>query len=910
LSAAIAALVLAGWALNIDALTRVLPGAIAMNPATAVAVLALALGLACRSRRCMPAVRGLAGLAIVVGSIKFTTFVLGMPRGIDQILFADQLGRVAGAPPNRMAPNTAFALALLGAGLMMSVSRRPRLVLVSQLSCVGAAAIATVAAVGYALDVVALYRLHNYIAMALPTTIVLILLSLAVISLNPTVGLGRIIADQGPAGLLARTALPFAVLVPLTVGVFDRLGQQAGLYGTEAAGALALMANVIVNFLLLGGCILALFASDEERKRRAAAIARSERQYREAERVGHVGYWTVDVATHAVQWSNGFRQICGLPADAEPSIAAIIGACHPDDAAAASAFITRWDCDNWQFKCRVRRPDGSVRHVRSHGVCVPSDDGTPATILGVFCDITELEVARQDAERAKETTASFLANMSHEIRTPMNGVMGFVELLLRGELTETQRRHLGLVQDSAHALLKLLNDILDISKIEAGRLDIATTPYNVRHGITQCVRLMTPLAEQKKLDLTLGFADDVPAILAIDGLRMRQILINLVGNAIKFTSVGAVSVQVSRSTSRGGRAVLQIAVSDTGVGIPKDRLASIFDSFVQAEASTTRQFGGSGLGLSISRSLAQMMGGAIRVDSVVGQGTCMTLVLPWAEIGSARASDDEARPGAESAMPSADTRGGSILVIEDVDLNRILFGEMLADLGHRFDFGVDGQQACTLARQLDHDPTRWDLILMDLQMPVMDGLAATRAIRARGGRAAAIPIIALTASAFEDEIRDCHAAGMNDHLAKPVSIDQLRTMIDRWRAGAPRAAPKVIAGRPRKGPRRGSLNDRFAAKRAETHIRLGQILAELSDGDPTLQSALADEARHLVHFLAGCAGMFGEPALGDVAAATEHRLRGVGSPPGPATIGNALQPLIAALGPPPDLADVPHRRRA
>jgi PAS domain S-box-containing protein len=502
-SAVIAILVLAGWFFGIDALTRVVPRSIAMNPVTAAVVLLLSLGIVCPFPR---GVRLLAGVAILVGTTKLTQFFLGTSGGIDQIFFADQLGRVAGAPPNRMAPNTAFALAVLGWALLLSSARDPRTITVSHILCVMSAAIATVAAVGYALDVVALYQLHNYIAMALPTAAVLLLLSLAVISVNPDVGLGRIFGDGGPAGVLARTALPFAVVVPLTVGVLDRAGHQAGLYGLEAASALALMANVLVNFLLLGGCIVVLFGSDEERKRREAAIAQSESQYRLAERVGHVGYWKIDLPTQSVKWSDGFRSICGLPADTIPSIEASIATCHPQDAPIAREFITQSHCGDWQFACRVQRPDGEVRHVRSHGICVAGEDGTPTGIFAVFSDITELEIARQAAESAKETTASFLANMSHEIRTPMNGVMGFVELLLISELTDAQRRHLVLIQDSARALLKLLNDILDISKIEAGRLEIAPTPYNVRHGITQCVRLMTPMAEQKSLLLSLNFA--------------------------------------------------------------------------------------------------------------------------------------------------------------------------------------------------------------------------------------------------------------------------------------------------------------------------------------------------------------------------------------------------------------------
>jgi PAS domain S-box-containing protein len=872
-----------------------------------VAVLALSAGLVCRSQRRPLPMRVLAGVAIAIGTVKFVQFLNGIPFGVDQILFGDQLGRVAGAAPNRMAPNTAFALAVLGCGLMWSSSRNARTIMLSQILSVASAAIAAVAVVGYALDVVALYRLHNYIAMALPTATVLIALSLAVFSISPHVALGRIIADRGPAGLLARTALPFAVTVPLVVGMLALAGQRAGIYNADAASALGLMSNVLVNFLLLGGCSVALFASDEERKHREAALKQSESQYREAERVGHVGYWRADLATQAVRWSDGFLSISGLPAQAVPSVDAVIGIFHPDDAPLARDFITRADCGNWQFQCRVVRPDGEIRHVRSHGVCVSALDGTPAAILGVLCDITELELARQAAETAKVATASFLANMSHEIRTPMNGVMGFVELLLRGDLEDTQRRHLTLIQDSAQALLKLLNDILDIAKVEAGRLEIAPTPYEIRHGLAQCVRLMSPMAEQKGLALSLDFADDVPPRLLIDGLRVRQIVLNLVGNAVKFTDHGSVEVDVSKAISRGGAPVLKVTVTDTGVGIPAERLASIFDTFVQAEGSTTRRFGGSGLGLTISRSLAEMMGGAVRVQSTVGKGTSMTLVLPWIEVekrdsDAADAGALPARPDEQAVRPQA-----SILLIEDVDINRELFSEMLTELGHRFDLGEDGVQACELARQLEHDPEKWDLILMDLQMPVMDGLAATRAIRARGGRSATIPIIALTASAFEDEIRDCHAAGMNDHLAKPVGIEQLAKIINRWRAGLPVAQDSAATPHARSG----SPARKYEARRGESRDRLARILDDLDSRTPEERASLVREARQIAHFLAGCAGMFGERELGDLASEVEHQLdRAAEQSPGSPAASAALESLIAALDAPrSQAADEPPRRR-
>ncbi len=382
---------------------------------------------------------------------------------------------------------------------------------------------------------------------------------------------------------------------------------------------------------------MVLCRSDYDRPGRGAANgsareagSESGHPFRHAERVGDVGYWRVIFPAMEVEWSAGFRKICGLAEVARPSLKSALAIYHPDDALLARKSLAkaRDDGMNWEHKCRVRRPDGEVRDIKSHGVCELNDAGETIGIVGVISDITELEAARREAKAAKAASSSFLAHMSHEIRTPMTGVIGFVELLQEGELDSQQRRRLDLVHDSATALLSLLNDMLDLSKIQAGRLEIAATRYDARDGIEQCVRLTTPMAEQKGIQLSLAFERDFRSHLDIDGLRLRQILLNLIGNAIKFTETGSVSVTVATSVGADGAEILHLSVADTGIGIPAERTAAIFDAYVQAEPTTALRFGGSGLGLSISRQLAEMMGGAIHVQSEVGQGTRMILELP------------------------------------------------------------------------------------------------------------------------------------------------------------------------------------------------------------------------------------------------------------------------------------------
>jgi signal transduction histidine kinase/CheY-like chemotaxis protein len=892
--AAIAATVLIGWTVGSQAMTRVLAGSIAMNPMTAVSILAISGALILRGPAHARKVGLIGGIVAFIGIAKLLQLATGQPSGIDQLLFADQLAQMAGTAPNRMAPNTAFAISAIGIGLALSRSTRSRVVVLSQCLCVLSAMTAAAALGGYALDEVALYQVHTYIAMAFSTGIALFSLSIAVITTNPGVGVMRLFSDRGPAGTLARTAVPLALLVPVIASVLGLAGERAGYYGTEAAVAISLFANVLVNFVLLGGSTVALYRSDVERQEREAAVTRSENQYRQAEKAGYLGYWKLELPGKGVQWSDGFARICAIPQGVAPSLDAALAVYHPDDAILVKHSIAEAEefGTDWEFACRVCRSDGSIRYVKSYGVCERDELGRTRELFGVISDVTDLEIARRDAEAAKAATASFLANMSHEIRTPMNGMMGFVELLLESELDSGQRRHLALVQSSANALLKLLNDILDLSKIEAGRLEIAEAPYNLRHGIKECVRLMNPMAEQKGLSLTLAIEDDFPPYLLVDGLRVRQILLNLIGNAIKFTHRGSISVGIAAATAPDGQRLMRASVKDSGIGIHPDRRATIFGAFVQAEATTSRRFGGSGLGLSISRQLADMMGGTIEVDSALGEGTTMTLTIPLVESAEPEISDEPEAAAVVVATRQLEHRQASILLVEDVDINQELFSEMLTKLGHKFHFASNGAEAVEWAKRLEADPEAWDMILMDLQMPVMDGLTATRAIRAAGGRGASIPIIALTASAFEEERRECEAAGMNDHLAKPVGIEALRRIINRW-LGTPEAKPggDVPA-------RSASLDRKIKARLRSSAEQLEEIVAKVAGANPDQLAALMVEARKIVHVLAGTAGMVGEEELGDQAAATEEKIAGWAkrpSAPGLIEAKAAIESLVAAL---------------
>jgi PAS domain S-box-containing protein len=460
-------------------------------------------------------------------------------------------------------------------------------------------------------------------------------------------------------------------------------------------------------------------------------------------------------------------------------------------------------------EARVVKPDGTQIWLSTRKVPWLGHAGKVVGLVGMSQDITDrkriqeelekyalelrennekLGVALAAAQEATQLKSQFLAKMSHEIRTPMNGVIGMIQLLLNTILDGEQREFAEFALRSAEALLRLLNDILDISKIEAGKLELEQAPFDLRVTLKDVISLLAPRATAKGLDLKCTVHPDVPQFVRGDAGRLRQILTNLLGNAVKFTKRGGVVVQAERIGVADGRSTVQFSVDDTGIGIAPDHLPGLFQNFVQADNSTTRKYGGTGLGLAISKQLAEMMGGKIGAESEPGRGSRF-----WFTVVLEEQRDTGALPPREKheehrvqtalvsgcAVPerrhSGQTTAHRILLAEDNYINQKVVVGILKKAGYQADVVTNGRQAVE-AVAVNH----YDLVLMDVQMPIMDGFEATAEIRRREGATRRMPIVALTANAMAGDREQCLKAGMDDFLSKPVSVEEICQTLTRW----------------------------------------------------------------------------------------------------------------------------------
>ncbi len=562
--------------------------------------------------------------------------------------------------------------------------------------------------------------------------------------------------------------------------VYDRATRPLD---AEAFARLVDLADMVAQECAAERTRLDLADAEAEAREALEATRRSEQRLKLALEIGQLNMWEMDYRRRELSGENANAVVKSDGASFERMEANIWYGVHPADQPAAKALWREHVKFGTPFRAEYRMLQKNGPHiwVQSASEAIKDENGEIERVVGVLRSIDKakrseqaLTRARDAAEAANRAKSEFLANMSHEIRTPLNGVMGVASALGRTNLTDDQREMVGLIESSAQTLESLLSDVLDLARIESGQMALKAEPFDLAHSVSDVAALFQASAQAKGLDLVCRIEPSAHGAFEGDAARIRQILSNLVSNAVKFTEKGEVVVACAVEETEAGAARLAISVSDTGIGFDSEAGARLFDRFVQADGSITRRYGGTGLGLAISRSLAEAMGGGLEAASEPGRGSVFTLkvALPRCT-GEAGEAAPEALTGGEDA--AVDLSRLRVLLAEDHPTNRRVVELILGAVGVQLTCVEDGAEALDACAAQP-----FDLILMDMQMPVMDGLTAIRAIRRREereGRARTL-IYALTANAMPEHAAASHEAGADGHLTKPITADALFVAVE------------------------------------------------------------------------------------------------------------------------------------
>jgi PAS domain S-box-containing protein len=522
----------------------------------------------------------------------------------------------------------------------------------------------------------------------------------------------------------------------------------------------------------------------KELKRQTDVQEEQRQRLARAEMIAHIGNWSYEVADHAIAWSDEMWRIFGRePQSSELTYESFTSWIRDDFCAFHDGKMRQMlslkpgeTVEDFAY-CLVR-PDGEERWVEVFLDTDFNEEGKPLRFFGVVADVTErkkaereLVEARVAAESANRAKSEFLANMSHEIRTPLNGIIGNIQLMEMSEISGELKEYLSAISHSSASLLSLINDILDLSKIEAEKVELEHTDFSLRACINSVVLTQRSRIATKKLSLTIGVPTTFPDALAGDELRVKQILLNLLGNAIKFTRAGTITISAALKERQEGRALVEFAVTDTGIGMSDDEMKNIFKPFVQADSTVSRRYGGSGLGLSICQRLAELMGGSISVESVKGTGTTFRVVLPFDLVGQSIEAETESTAGTGLwAGPAL-----KVLLAEDNDISQQFGVTLLKKMGHQVTVAESGKAVLdTLGKEA------FDLVLMDIQMPVMNGDDALAVIREHERTTNVhLPVIALTANALKGDEDKFLAEGFDGYVSKPLEVKKLVAEIKR-----------------------------------------------------------------------------------------------------------------------------------
>jgi PAS domain S-box-containing protein len=637
----------------------------------------------------------------------------------------------------------------------------------------------------------------------------------------------------------------FRVLASNNDGVWNETGAERAFYVAPHFYQTYLFYAFCVGAALMLGRPVYLLRVKQLKARQAeleTIVDERTRQLTNVQEIARLGSWQWDIRGNKVTWSPELYRIFGRdPQEFGATYQAFLDCVHPDDREMVRANVERslQERKYPTFDNRILWPDGTVRTVQANGEVIVDDTGEPIALVGTAQDITErkrseleLQEAKAAAEGANRAKSEFLANMSHEIRTPMNGIIGMTELALDTDLTAEQRDYLTTVNISADLLLTIINDILDFSKIEAGKLELDPVDFDLRDCLGDTIKTLALRAHEKGLELACRVHANVPDAVVGDAGRLRQIVINLVGNAIKFTERGEivldVSVAASEATPTGDRrpadVALLFAVTDTGIGISATNQRRIFDAFSQADNSITRQYGGTGLGLTISSRLVGMMGGRLFVESESGRGSTFSFTAPL----GLQSAPSESHP----IVPAASLRDVPVLVIDDNATNRGILEHTLAGWGMKPTAVDGGHEALRVFERTADAGEPFRVVLLDADMPGVDGFTIASSIHTQPGRAGA-SIMMLTSVAQREQIARCRGVGSGHYLTKPIRESELLAAI-------------VAVLEPARAARRGEAARRQRPQAHPTTPPLRILLAEDNAVNRKLAIRLLEKRGHSV----------------------------------------------------------------